>query len=91
MLTVKMDLKLERDLEAAARAAGLTKSEFVRRELAVAVERAKRQGAPTPWELGAELFGKVSSGKEGEGKLSQTRARDLLLKRHGATRATTSG
>lgn len=84
MLTVKMDLELERGLEAAARAAGLTKSEFVRREIAVAVERAKRQRSPTPWELGVELFGKVSSGNV---NLSQTRARDLMLKRRNATAA----
>ena len=75
MLTVKMDFELERDLEAAARAAGLTKSEFVRREIAGAVERAKRRRAPTPWELGVELFGKASSGN---GNLSQIRARDLV-------------
>jgi hypothetical protein len=87
MLTVKMDVELERDLEAAAHAAGLTKSEFVRREIAVAVERAKRQRAPTPWELGAELFGKVSSSRSGKGKLSLSRARDMMLKRRDATAA----
>lgn len=31
MPTVKMEVELERELEAAARIAGLTKSEFVRR------------------------------------------------------------
>jgi hypothetical protein len=77
MLTVKMDVELERNLEAAARAAGITKSEFVRREIAGAVKRAQRQRAPTPWELGEELFGKISSG---EGNLSQVRARDLIPK-----------
>lgn len=83
MLTVKMDLELERELEAVARAAGLTKSEFVRRELVGAVKRAKRQHAPTPWELGEELFGKVSSGK---GNLSQMRAVELVRrKRHAAS------
>ena len=46
MLTVKMEAELERDLEVAARTAGLTKSEFVRREIAVAVERTKGQRAP---------------------------------------------
>ena len=84
MLTVKMDVELERELEAATRAAGLTKSEFVRREIAGAVVRAKQVRNPTPWALGVELFGKVSSGK---GNLSQTRARDLIVKRPHATAA----
>jgi hypothetical protein len=87
MLTVKMDVELERDLEAAARAAGLTKSEFVRREITVAVERTKQQRAPTPWQLGVELFGKVSSAPSGKGNLSQMRARDLILNRRNATPA----
>ncbi len=84
MLTVKMDVELERELEAAAQAAGLTKSEFVRRELTGAVERTRRQRAPTPWELGLDLFGKVSSGKR---NLSQTRARDLIRRRRNAAAA----
>jgi len=75
MLTVKMDAELERELEGAARAAGLTKSEFVRRGLQDAIARAKKRGAPTPWELGQDLFGKVSSGRS---NLSQTRARELI-------------
>lgn len=84
MLTVKMDAELERELEAAARAAGLTKSEFVRRGLNEAIERAKKRGKPTPWELGQDLFGKVSSGR---GDLSRTRARDLITARRHAKAA----
>jgi hypothetical protein len=85
VLTVKMDLELERDLEAVARTAGLTKSEFVRRELAGAVKRARQQRVPTPWELGEELFGKVASATRGKGRLSQMRARDLIGKVRDAT------
>lgn len=84
MLTVKMDAELERELEVAARAAGLTKSEFVRRGLHDAIARAKKRGKLTPWELGQDLFGKVSSGK---GDLSQTRARDLIAARRNAKAA----
>ncbi len=84
MLTVKMDPELERELEIAARTAGLTKSEFVRRGLHDAIARAKKRSKPTPWDLGRDLFGKVSSGKE---NLSQTRARDLIAKRRRAKTA----
>ena len=84
MLTVKMDPELERELEAAAREAGVTKSEFVRRGLHDAIARAKKRSKPTPWDLGHDLFGKVSSGK---GNLSQTRARDLIAARRSAKTA----
>jgi hypothetical protein len=76
MLTVRLGSEMERALEVAARATGLTKSEFVRRELARAVKRAAQRHVPTPWELGEELFGKVSSDKR---NLSQMRARDLNI------------
>ena len=78
MLTVKIDAELERELEAAARAAGLTKTEFVRCALHDAIARAKKGRTPTPWELGRDLFGKVSSGR---GDLSTMRASDLIAAR----------
>ena len=84
MLTVKMGADLERELESAARAAGLTKSEFVRRGLHEAIARANKRGKPTPWELGHDLFGKVSSGR---GDLSRMRARDLIAVRRNAKAA----
>lgn len=84
MLTVKMDAELERELEAAARAAGLSKSEFVRRGLHDAIERAKKRHTPSPWELGQDLFGKVASGRR---NLSATRARDLIAARRNAKTA----
>lgn len=84
MLTVKMGPELERELEAAARAAGLTKSEFVRQGLQDAIARAKKQARPSPWELGRDLFGKVSSGR---GDLSQTRASELITARRNAKSA----
>jgi len=84
MLTVKMDAELERELEAAARATGLTKSEFVRRGLHDAIARSKRRRAPSPWDLGRDLFGKVASGRS---NLSETRARDLIGARRNAKTA----
>ncbi|MCC6473120.1 MAG: ribbon-helix-helix protein, CopG family [Burkholderiales bacterium] len=81
MLTVKMEVELERQVQSAARAAGLTKSEFVRRCLHEGVARAARDAKPTPWELGKDLFGKVASGNA---SLSRTRARDLVASRRRA-------
>lgn len=84
MLTVKMEAELERELEAAARAAGLTKSEFVRRGLHDAIARTRKRVKPTPWDLGKDLFGKVASGNP---ELSRTRARDLIAARRHAKAA----
>jgi RHH-type rel operon transcriptional repressor/antitoxin RelB len=84
VLTVRMDPELERALETAAREAGLTKSEFVRRGLHDAIPRAKKRSKPTPWDLGRDLFGTVSSGKV---NLWQTRARDLIVTRRSAKTA----
>ena len=85
MLTVKMEAELERALEVAARASGLTKSEFVRRGLHDAIARVKRKGVkPTAWGLGKDLFGKVSSGNP---DLSRTRARDIIRARRDAKTA----
>ncbi|OGA03565.1 MAG: hypothetical protein A3H35_12610 [Betaproteobacteria bacterium RIFCSPLOWO2_02_FULL_62_17] len=81
MLTVKMEAELERELEAAARSAGLTKSEFVRRGLHQVIARARKVRKATPWDLGKDLFGKVSSGNPG---LSRTRARDIISLRRNA-------
>ncbi len=84
MLTVKMEAELERELEAAARAVGLSKSEFVRRGLQDAIARARKGAKPTPWDLGKDLFGKVASGNP---ELSQSRARDLIAARRRAKTA----
>jgi hypothetical protein len=75
MATVKVDAQLEREIEVASRKAGLSKGEFVLRALYEAIARAKKRGESTPWELGEDLFGKVSSGRS---DLSQVRARDLI-------------
>ena len=84
MLTVKMEAELERELETAARSAGLTKSEFVRRGLHQVIARARKSAKATPWDLGKDLFGKVSSGNPG---LSRTRARDIIALRRNAKAA----
>ena len=77
-MIVRMDAELEREVEAAARAAGLTKSEFVLRGLQDAIARARKAAKPTPWQLGKDLFGKEASGNP---DLSRVRARDLIAAR----------
>ena len=84
MLTVKMEVELERELESAARALGLSKSEFVRRGLQDAIARARKDKKPTPWDLGKDLFGRQASGNAG---LSRIRARDIVLGRRRAKTA----
>ena len=84
MLTVKMEAELERELEAAARAAGMTKSEFARRGLREVIARSGKRAKSSPWELGKDLFGKVSSGNP---HLSRTRARELIAARRNAKTA----
>ncbi len=84
MLTVKMEAELERELEVAARASGLTKSEFVRRGLHDAIARVKKGAKPSAWDLGKDLFGKASSGNP---ELSQTRAREIIRARRNAKAA----
>ena len=84
MLTVKMEAEFERELDAAERATGLTKSEFVRRGLRDAIVRVKKGAKPSAWDLGKDLFGKVSSGNP---DLSRTRARDIIRARRNAKAA----
>jgi hypothetical protein len=63
MMTISLRLskKLETALAQAARLAGVSKSEFVRRCLEK--ELTAEQSRPSAYELGKDLFGKVGSGR----------------------------
>ena len=67
MITLRLDPNLERSIQNAAKALGLTKSELIRRSISEFLEKSEK---PSPWELGKDLFGKYASGK---GNLSQDR------------------
>jgi len=75
LTTVKLPKELHAELENAARAHGLTKSDVMRRALRSELARLAGRRRPTPWELGRELFGRARSGR---GELSSLRARGLL-------------
>lgn len=75
LTTVKLPRELHAELENAARAHGLTKSEVLRKALRSELARLAGRRRLTPWELGKDLFGRARSGR---GDLSSVRARDLL-------------
>ncbi|MEE9336762.1 MAG: ribbon-helix-helix domain-containing protein [Methylococcaceae bacterium] len=60
MITLRLDQKLETDIQAMATMMGLSKSELIRVSVAEFIQKQKK---PNAWELGAELFGKYASGK----------------------------
>ncbi len=60
MITLRLDQKLETDIQITATMMGLSKSELIRASVA---EFIKKQKKPNAWELGSELFGKYASGK----------------------------
>jgi hypothetical protein len=60
MITLRLDQKLETDIQTTATMMGLSKSELIRVSVA---EYIKKQKKPNAWELGTELFGKYASGK----------------------------
>lgn len=60
MITLRLDQKLETDIQITATMMGLSKSELIRVSVA---EFIKKQKKPNAWELGSELFGKYASGK----------------------------
>jgi RHH-type transcriptional regulator, rel operon repressor / antitoxin RelB len=59
MLTLRLDSELEKEIEEAAEAEGVSKSALVREVLLAYVAKRKTR---TPWELGSDLFGKHDLG-----------------------------
>ncbi|MCP4757418.1 MAG: ribbon-helix-helix protein, CopG family [Proteobacteria bacterium] len=76
-ITVRVDKKLEHDLEIAAQSEGMTKSSFIRRCLEEYIH--KRRDESNPWERGKSLFGRYGSGK---GNLSVDRKKIIREKIH---------
>ena len=79
MITLRLDPNLERSIQNAAKALGLTKSELIRRSISEFLEKSEK---PSSWELGKDLFGKYASGKD---NLSQDR-KSLLKEKINAKR-----
>jgi len=59
MITLRLDPKLEQDINNTAKILGLSKSELIRRSIHDYIGKLSKQNA---WEIGEELFGKYSSG-----------------------------
>jgi len=60
MVSLRLDTKLEQELERTAASLGVSKSEFIRKVL---VEKLKEErNLRTPWEMGKSVFGKFGSG-----------------------------
>ena len=59
MITLRLDLELERQLNNTAKHLGLTKSELIRKSISEYLCKLKK---PDAWEIGEDLFGRYSSG-----------------------------
>lgn len=71
MLTLRLDKKLESELEVQSELLGVTKSEVVRMSIREFLQKKEKL---TPWELGKDLFGKYSSG---DGSLSTKKGNEI--------------
>jgi len=72
MITLRLDQKLETDIQATATMLGLSKSELIRRSISDFLAKLEK---PSPWVLGNELFGKHASGRN-----NLSKNRKILLK-----------
>lgn len=59
MITLRLDPKLEQEVNVTAKNLGLTKSELIRKSINNYLGVLPK---PTAWEIGEELFGNYSSG-----------------------------
>ena len=59
MITLRLDQKLEQQVNNTAKYLGLTKSELIRKSIKEYLCKLKQ---PDAWEIGEDLFGKYSSG-----------------------------
>jgi hypothetical protein len=59
MITLRLDQKLEQQINNTAKNLGLTKSELIRKSISEYLNKLKQ---PNAWDIGEDLFGKYSSG-----------------------------
>ena len=59
MITLRLDSKLEKNINDSARLLGVSKSELIRKSIE---EYLKKFDKPNAWESGKEYFGKYASG-----------------------------
>lgn len=59
MITLRLDPKIEQDVNNTAKNLGITKSELIRKSI---LEYLNKLDTANAWEVGQDLFGKYSSG-----------------------------
>lgn len=59
MITLRLDPKIEQDVNKTAKNLGITKSELIRKSI---LEYLSKLDSTNAWEVGQDLFGKYSSG-----------------------------
>lgn len=59
MITLRLDQKLEQQINITAKHLGLSKSELIRNSISEYLSKLKQ---PNAWDIGEDLFGKYSSG-----------------------------
>ncbi len=79
MITLRLDQKLEQQINNTAKNLGLSKSELIRKSISEYLGKLEQ---PNAWDLGEDLFGKYSSGL---GNLSSDR-KELVKERIKAKR-----
>jgi predicted DNA-binding protein len=72
MITLRLDPKIEQNVQNTAKILGITKSELIRKSI---VNYLTKLSKSSPWELGENYFGKYSSGQD-----NLSTDRKLLLK-----------
>ncbi len=60
MITLRLNQKLQADIEYAAESLGISKSELIRESVSTYIANLAK---PNAWEIGEEVFGKYASGK----------------------------
>ena len=81
MLTVRLPEEMERKIDEEARYRRGTKTEVVKEALELYFSRIERQSSP--FELGAELFGRYGSGREDNSTSYKERLKEKIAEKTG--------
>ena len=79
-ISLRLDERLGKQLAAAARAKGLSKSELIRQCIAQSLNESVQQ--PTAWDVGKDLFGCFNSGRGNLSERAEELARERIHARH---------
>jgi predicted DNA-binding protein len=88
-ISLRLNKKLEKRLEAAAQSAGVSKSEFVRRCVQTALEADANR--PSPYELAKDLIPPTGSGRGDLAQNSEKYVKDIIRAKADRRRFRTPG